>query len=218
VDSSTFRDEGSKRHHKPDGINDDHIQRNRNNHIIDSEDEEEIPFTHKSSRSASPFLIDSDDMPQDYDKSGAIEGKPSDDVIELVENAPIISIDDAEADDDDLKEYFVITDEEDNEQPDDDDNDGTVHKSTNEQLQENQKLHNSNLNMSHCAICFESPKMTFALPCGHLYCQDCVFKAISSTKQSTKSGGPCSLCRTYTSYRNVTLAIFKKKKKTLINE
>ncbi|KAH3666683.1 hypothetical protein WICMUC_005500 [Wickerhamomyces mucosus] len=69
-------------------------------------------------------------------------------------------------------------------------------KSTTEQLQDVTNTRNSTtLNNATCAICFDSPEQTIVLPCGHLYCNNCAFKALTSTKQSTSLHGPCSLCR-----------------------
>ena len=39
-----------------------------------------------------------------------------------------------------------------------------------------------------CPICFDNPEVIAVIPCGHMYCSDCVFKAIAVK-------GNCSICR-----------------------
>lgn len=144
--------------------------------------------------------------------------------------------------DDDFKEYYVISDEEEEEEDDDElvnelneviegDHDSSKIDRNCDKLQSDEKSNNSeektveqvlaegnkstptNLSNAHCAVCFDSPERTFILVCGHVYCGDCVFKALTSTKSSTKTRGPCSLCRKQTSYKNIIPAIFKRKVK-----
>lgn len=169
---------------------------------LTNEDDDDIPYTHKKSRSASPLILDSDDDKND----SLVEVKTS------TRNIPSKIVINDEDDEDDIQEYFVITDEEDNAVNEEE----SESKSTVDQLKDSIQQ-NKNLNTAQCAICFDSPKATCVLPCGHLYCSECVFKALSSSKSSSRHAGPCSLCRNRTSYKSVTLAIFKKKKKSLID-
>jgi hypothetical protein len=174
---------------------------------LDDEDDDDIPYTH--SRSQSPEIVASHERKVEQRLTRNIDRgskKP--------EGAEVISLDD-----DVSREYYVISDEEDEDEDEDDDDDVLIseakQKPVSDQLAENMKSNNSNLNTAHCAVCFDSPEQTFVLPCGHIYCRDCVFKALSSMKTSSKYGGPCSLCRAVTSYKRVMVGIFKKKKKQL---
>ncbi|CCH46975.1 DNA repair protein [Wickerhamomyces ciferrii] len=202
-------------------------QRTEDNHIVEPEDDDDIPYTHNNSRSTTP-LSDLSDISQDNDiqitrevasETPARNQTPATAPIEVQsqpsfnQNTPapqdVIDVDD----DDDLQEYYIISDDDDDSKDKDKD---TQQKTVEEQLREASRNENSTLKDAHCAVCFDSPENTYILPCGHIYCGDCVFKALSSTKQSNKAGGPCSLCRSFTPYKRATLGIFKKKKKVLI--
>lgn len=39
-----------------------------------------------------------------------------------------------------------------------------------------------------CPICFDNPETLAVIPCGHMYCSECVFKAVAVK-------GNCSICR-----------------------
>lgn len=47
-----------------------------------------------------------------------------------------------------------------------------------------------------CPICFDHPNVISVIPCGHMYCSDCVFKAIAVK-------GNCSICRKNVTYKQV---------------
>ena len=47
-----------------------------------------------------------------------------------------------------------------------------------------------------CPICFDNPEVIAVIPCGHMYCSDCVFKAIAVK-------GNCSICRKNVTYKQV---------------
>lgn len=126
------------------------------------------------------------------------------------------------------KNILVISsDEESNEEEEEDDykvegsNDEnleitkTRRLSIKEQLENNKPMNISKLSSAQCAICFDSPEVSVFLPCGHIFCNHCAFRSLSTTKQSNKSGGPCPLCRNSTPYKKVIRGIFKKKKKFL---
>lgn len=174
------------------------------NVIIPDEDEEDIPYTHNNSRSTTPLSDLSSENGDEIQimREATVENN----------NTPAQELDIVDLDDDDLKEYFVISEDEDNKEQEIENSQRTVQ----EQLKDTSRQNTSNLKNAHCAVCFESPEHTYILPCGHIYCGDCVFKALSSTKQSNRTGGPCSLCRTFTSYRKATVGIFKKKRKVLV--
>lgn len=173
----------------------------------DDDDDDDIPYTH--SRSQSPDLAITHESKK---KKGSNSTTRDNTRKTTPANAEVIDLDN----DDIATEYYVIDSDEDE---DDDDAETVIEKASQkpvkELLAENMKSSNSNLNTAHCAVCFDSPEETCVLPCGHIYCRGCVFKALSSMKSSTKTTGPCSLCRAPTSYKRVTVGIFKKKKKTL---
>ncbi|KAK9470717.1 uncharacterized protein V1510DRAFT_422273 [Dipodascopsis tothii] len=56
-----------------------------------------------------------------------------------------------------------------------------------------------------CVICFDSPEMVAATPCGHLYCYECVYRALSASSHANAKGGECSVCRTRVLYKNVVV-------------
>lgn len=62
---------------------------------------------------------------------------------------------------------------------------------------------NSKLRDVKCPICLESPDRLCVTQCGHLYCGDCVFKALSSGVRASDSVGECSICRKAVVYKNV---------------
>lgn len=174
---------------------------------LEDEDDEDIPYTH--SRSQSPLFLTSSDTEEVQLKKekrpikdlGDHSAPPTGTSVEDVINLDV---------DNEMQEYYIISDDEDN----NDDGSSATQKTVNQQLEEKHES-NSLLNTAHCAVCFESPSQTVFLPCGHIYCTDCVYKALSSMKTSTSHGGPCSLCRAYTSYKKTVVGLFKKKKKVL---
>lgn len=61
-----------------------------------------------------------------------------------------------------------------------------------------------------CPICYESPEYLCAIPCGHLYCRDCISKALAINKS-------CSICRKKTTSRNIVfLSIATKQRKEIV--
>lgn len=182
-------------------------EENRSIYDFDDLDDEDIPCTHSRSQSPEVVISDAEPVRSKANKNKTNTPVPSD--------AEVIAIND----DDITREYFVISDDDDDgddkNADDDKDADANTQKSVSVQLADNTRINNSNLNTAHCAVCFDSPEETIVLPCGHIYCLDCVFKALSSMKTSTKHGGPCSLCRATTSYKRLIVGIFKKKKKSL---
>ncbi|KAK9453408.1 hypothetical protein V1511DRAFT_73666 [Dipodascopsis uninucleata] len=55
----------------------------------------------------------------------------------------------------------------------------------------------------NCVICFDQPDILAATPCGHLYCRDCIYKAVSSTSKATATTGECSVCRRKVLYKKI---------------
>lgn len=173
--------------------------------VVDDDDDSEIPYTHSRSASPEALLAHEHRWTENQllrDSSSAAPAHSGSEVVSL--------------DDDVDREYYVITDEEDD---DEEDEEAVIEQGSqrpvSDQLMDNVKAQTSNLNNARCAVCFDSPEQTLILPCGHMYCRDCVFKALSSMKSSSKTGGPCALCRAGTSYKRVMVGIFKRKKKAL---
>ncbi|KAK9326057.1 hypothetical protein V1517DRAFT_335303 [Lipomyces orientalis] len=54
-----------------------------------------------------------------------------------------------------------------------------------------------------CVICFDQPDILAATPCGHLYCYDCIFRALSAGAKATATTGECSVCRRKVPYKRV---------------
>lgn len=54
-----------------------------------------------------------------------------------------------------------------------------------------------------CPICMDTPESLVVTECGHLYCENCVFHALRSSRNSTKTSGQCSICRKTVKYSNV---------------
>ncbi|KAK9240038.1 hypothetical protein V1525DRAFT_396685 [Lipomyces kononenkoae] len=54
-----------------------------------------------------------------------------------------------------------------------------------------------------CVICFDQPDILAATPCGHLYCYDCIYRALSAGTKATATTGECSVCRRKVPYKRV---------------
>ncbi|KAK9255077.1 hypothetical protein V1507DRAFT_441296 [Lipomyces tetrasporus] len=54
-----------------------------------------------------------------------------------------------------------------------------------------------------CVICFDQPDILAATTCGHLYCYDCIFRALSAGAKATATTGECSVCRRKVLYKRV---------------
>lgn len=65
------------------------------------------------------------------------------------------------------------------------------------------------LNHLKCCVCFDSPQICAVTPCGHLYCTDCIYRALTSQIKATKAKGVCSVCRRLVPYQKVTYLEFK---------
>jgi hypothetical protein len=55
-----------------------------------------------------------------------------------------------------------------------------------------------------CCVCLDPPEVLAVTPCGHVYCGDCVLRALSSASKATTTVGECSICRRKVSYKSVT--------------
>ncbi|KAK9465613.1 hypothetical protein V1512DRAFT_241344 [Lipomyces arxii] len=54
-----------------------------------------------------------------------------------------------------------------------------------------------------CVICFDQPDILAASPCGHLYCYNCIYRALSSGVKATAVTGECSVCRRKVQYKRI---------------
>lgn len=62
---------------------------------------------------------------------------------------------------------------------------------------------NSRLRSVTCPICLDEPDRLCVTECGHLYCGDCVFRALSSGVRASQRAGECSICRKAVFYKDV---------------
>lgn len=60
-----------------------------------------------------------------------------------------------------------------------------------------------------CPVCLCEPDIVAITTCGHMYCSDCVFRALSSSSRATVSRGECSICRRRVPYNQVTFLEFR---------
>ncbi|SCU97946.1 LADA_0H09494g1_1 [Lachancea dasiensis] len=62
-----------------------------------------------------------------------------------------------------------------------------------------------------CPICFEPPEAALFTPCGHIFCTECLFQMLNSTRTNRKAG-QCALCRRDVKLKEVRLLILRKKR------
>lgn len=60
-----------------------------------------------------------------------------------------------------------------------------------------------------CVICFDQPEIVGATPCGHLYCYNCMYRALASGSKATSASGECSVCRRRVSYKSLIMLEMK---------
>lgn len=59
------------------------------------------------------------------------------------------------------------------------------------------------LKTMRCPICLETPEIVAVAACGHPYCHECIFPALSSSRLANRREGQCSLCRKCVRYDQV---------------
>lgn len=59
---------------------------------------------------------------------------------------------------------------------------------------------NDGLDKYKCPICLDNPELLAVVSCGHAYCRDCVYTALSSARTADRRNGECSLCRKRVKY------------------
>lgn len=62
-----------------------------------------------------------------------------------------------------------------------------------------------------CPICFDAPDTALITACGHVFCCDCLFHMVNSSR-TNRGSGHCALCRTNVRFRDVRLVILRKKR------
>lgn len=71
------------------------------------------------------------------------------------------------------------------------------------------------LNHVTCCICLDQPDVLVVTPCGHVYCDDCVLRALSSTSRSNTKVGECSICKRRVKYNDIAYLEMKVRSNTL---
>ncbi|CUS21520.1 LAQU0S03e04456g1_1 [Lachancea quebecensis] len=62
-----------------------------------------------------------------------------------------------------------------------------------------------------CPICFDPPEAALVTPCGHVFCTECLFQMVNSSR-GQRSAGHCALCRRDVRFKDVRLVIMRKKR------
>ncbi|CCF60552.1 hypothetical protein KAFR_0K01980 [Kazachstania africana CBS 2517] len=62
-----------------------------------------------------------------------------------------------------------------------------------------------------CPICFDPPEVAMMTPCGHVFCCDCLFQMVNSSRTYRKLGH-CALCRKDVRLHDIRMLILKKKR------
>lgn len=64
-----------------------------------------------------------------------------------------------------------------------------------------------------CPICFEPPETALITACGHVFCCDCLFHMVNSSR-TNRASGHCALCRSTVKFKELRLVIMRKKRIT----
>lgn len=78
---------------------------------------------------------------------------------------------------------------------DSDDDEISSEAAQNTEIIESSKKESKSILLYECPICFDSPEKTVALPCGHMFCFDCLFEAFGHSRTNSKAWAACALCR-----------------------
>ncbi|KAK9382798.1 uncharacterized protein V2V93DRAFT_366001 [Kockiozyma suomiensis] len=112
-----------------------------------------------------------------------------------VESSSVIDIeDDSESD---LQKYNVsplLNGDEDSEDEDEEGQSGEHREWQRKQLEKPTES-SSILSDFSCVICFDQPDILALTPCGHMYCMDCIWRALTTGAKATTAGGECPICR-----------------------
>lgn len=91
---------------------------------------------------------------------------------------------------------------------DDEDEDETNIKTT---IQDNKPVKYKSAAQYICPICFDPPYAALVTLCGHVFCTECLFHMINSSR-SYKKCGQCALCRKDIKLKDVRMVILKMKR------
>lgn len=92
---------------------------------------------------------------------------------------------------------------------DDNDDDDDIEILTSEEKKPQNLVQRKQLSNFTCSICYDEPEIVAVTPCGHLYCSECVFRALCSSVRATKYRGECSICRKKVPFKQVKYLEFK---------
>ncbi|CAB4252153.1 similar to Saccharomyces cerevisiae YER116C SLX8 Subunit of the Slx5-Slx8 SUMO-targeted ubiquitin ligase (STUbL) complex [Maudiozyma barnettii] len=62
-----------------------------------------------------------------------------------------------------------------------------------------------------CPICFDPPETALITRCGHVFCCECLFHMVNSSR-TNRASGHCALCRSNVRFNDVKLVIMRKKR------
>ena len=62
-----------------------------------------------------------------------------------------------------------------------------------------------------CPICFDPPTTALITQCGHVFCCECLFHMVNSSRAS-RGSGYCAMCRSNVTFRDVRLVVLRKKR------
>ncbi|SCW00093.1 LAFE_0B09296g1_1 [Lachancea fermentati] len=62
-----------------------------------------------------------------------------------------------------------------------------------------------------CPICFDPPEAALVTPCGHVFCTECLFQMVNSSR-GYRRAGHCALCRKEVKFKDVRMIIMRKKR------
>ncbi|CCD22307.1 SUMO-targeted ubiquitin ligase complex subunit SLX8 NDAI_0A01490 [Naumovozyma dairenensis CBS 421] len=81
----------------------------------------------------------------------------------------------------------------------------------NEKEKSQQHEPNKPLTAYQCPICMDPPDEALLTPCGHVFCCDCLFQMVNSSRTNRRDGH-CALCRSSVKLKDVKLIILRKKR------
>ncbi|KAK7202863.1 hypothetical protein BZA70DRAFT_285207 [Myxozyma melibiosi] len=117
--------------------------------------------------------------------------------------ADIIDLDGSDSDPlfpDDSDQDDEAEDEDDN---DDDNEQSAEHKEWQRKQLEKPTESSTLLSDLNCVICFDQPDVLTLTPCGHMFCMDCIWRALCTGPKVTPTGGECPICRRKVHYKKL---------------
>lgn len=99
------------------------------------------------------------------------------------------AVSDSETEANEAIEYFSLSEDEEDIEGENDIHDGPADYGQG-------RSQGSGIRNFTCPICMDPPSVLAVMNCGHMYCSDCVFKALAASKT-------CSICRKTINYKTV---------------